>query len=62
MGDLGFMKIMVDPKYGGSSMDAISYVLVMENCLSGASASVMVSVKQFVKFAISLETYASEAC
>ena len=30
MGDLGFMGIMVDPKYGGSGMDAISYVLIME--------------------------------
>ncbi len=30
MGDLGFMGIMVDPKYGGSGMDTISYVLVME--------------------------------
>ena len=31
MGDLGFMGIMVDPKYGGSGMDAISYVLVTRN-------------------------------
>ena len=30
MGDLGFMGIMVDPKYGGSGMDTISYILVME--------------------------------
>ena len=30
MADLGFMGIMVDPKYGGSGMDAISYVLIME--------------------------------
>ena len=29
MGDLGFMGIMVDPKYGGSGMDTISYVLIM---------------------------------
>jgi len=27
MGALGFMGIMVDPKYGGSGMDTISYVL-----------------------------------
>ena len=30
MGALGFLGIMVDPKYGGSGMDAISYVLIME--------------------------------
>ena len=30
MGALGFMGIMVDPKYGGSGMDTISYVLIME--------------------------------
>ena len=30
MGELGFMGMMVDPQYGGSGMDAISYVLAME--------------------------------
>ena len=30
LGELGFLGIMVDPKYGGSGMDAISYVLAME--------------------------------
>ena len=45
MGELGFMGIMVDPKYGGSGMDAISYVLIMEELSKiDASASVMVSV------------------
>ena len=45
MGALGFMGIMVDPKYGGSGMDAISYVLIMEELSKiDASASVIVSV------------------
>ena len=45
MAALGFMGIMVDPKYGGSGMDAISYVLIMEELSKiDASASVMVSV------------------
>ncbi|MDX1470175.1 MAG: acyl-CoA dehydrogenase [Flavobacteriaceae bacterium] len=45
MADLGFMGIMVDPKYGGSGMDAISYVLIMEELSKiDASASVIVSV------------------
>ncbi|WP_179340004.1 acyl-CoA dehydrogenase [Winogradskyella ludwigii] len=45
MGELGFLGIMVDPKYGGSGMDAISYVLIMEELSKiDASASVMVSV------------------
>jgi alkylation response protein AidB-like acyl-CoA dehydrogenase len=30
LGELGFMGMMVDPKYGGSGMDTISYVLAME--------------------------------
>lgn len=30
MGELGFMGMMVDPKYGGGGMDTISYVLAME--------------------------------
>ncbi|SOS74315.1 Acyl-CoA dehydrogenase [Tenacibaculum piscium] len=45
MGNLGFMGIMVHPKYGGSGMDTISYVLIMEELSKiDASASVMVSV------------------
>ena len=45
MADLGFLGVMVDPKYGGSGMDAISYVLIMEELSKiDASASVIVSV------------------
>ncbi|MCG1037795.1 acyl-CoA dehydrogenase [Polaribacter sargassicola] len=45
MGDLGFLGIMVDPKYGGSGMDTISYILIMEELSKiDASASVIVSV------------------
>jgi alkylation response protein AidB-like acyl-CoA dehydrogenase len=61
MGDLGFMGIMVDPKYGGSGMDAISYVLVMEELSKiDASASVMVSVNNSL-VCYGLEAYGSEA-
>jgi alkylation response protein AidB-like acyl-CoA dehydrogenase len=61
MGDLGFMGIMVDPKYGGSGMDAISYVLVMEELSKiDASASVMVSVNNSL-VCYGLETYANDA-
>ena len=42
LGELGFMRMMVDPIYGGSGMDAISYVLVMEEISKiDASASVV---------------------
>ena len=45
MGELGFMGMMVDPAYGGSGMDTLSYVLVMEELSKvDASASVVVSV------------------
>jgi len=45
MADLGFMGIMVDPKYGGSGMDTISYVIIMEELSKvEASAGVVVSV------------------
>jgi len=45
MADLGFMGIMVDPKYGGSGMDTISYVIIMEELSKvDASAGVIVSV------------------
>nr|WP_315132381.1 acyl-CoA dehydrogenase family protein [uncultured Flavobacterium sp.] len=45
MGQLGFMGMMVDPKYGGSGLDTISYVLAMEEISKiDASASVVMSV------------------
>ncbi|MEM5541075.1 MULTISPECIES: acyl-CoA dehydrogenase [unclassified Olleya] len=60
MGALGFMGIMVDPKYGGSGMDAISYVLIMEELSKiDASASVMVSVNNSL-VCYGLETYGTE--
>ena len=45
MGELGFMGMMTDPKYGGGGMDTISYVLAMEEISKiDASASVVMSV------------------
>ncbi len=45
MGELGFLGMMVDPKYGGSGLDTVSYVLAMEEISKvDASASVIMSV------------------
>lgn len=45
MGELGFMGMMVDPKYSGGGMDTVSYVLAMEEISKvDASASVCMSV------------------
>ncbi|WP_291105004.1 MULTISPECIES: acyl-CoA dehydrogenase family protein [unclassified Flavobacterium] len=45
MGKLGFMGMMVDPEYGGSGLDTISYVIAMEEISKvDASASVVMSV------------------
>ena len=45
LGDLGFMGMMVDPKYGGSGMDTLSYVLAIEEISKiDASTSVAMSV------------------
>jgi len=45
LGKLGMMGMMVDPKWGGSGMDTISYVLAMEEISKiDASASVVMSV------------------
>ena len=44
MGDLGFMGIMSSPEYGGSGLDTLSYVLVMEELSKiDASSSVIMS-------------------
>src|SRR6187455_3618069 len=45
LADLGFMGMMVDPKYGGSGLDTISYVIAMEEISKvDASVSVVMSV------------------
>ncbi|MET4081276.1 alkylation response protein AidB-like acyl-CoA dehydrogenase [Pedobacter sp. UYP30] len=61
LGELGFLGMMVDPKYCGSGLDAISYVLVMEELSKiDASASVVVSVNNSL-VCYGLEKYGSEA-
>lgn len=45
MGDLGFLGMMTDPKYGGGGMDTVSYVLAMEEISKvDASCGVIMSV------------------
>ena len=60
MGELGFLGMMVDPKYGGGGMDCISYVLAMEEISKvDASASVVMSVNNSL-VCWGLETYGTE--
>jgi alkylation response protein AidB-like acyl-CoA dehydrogenase len=60
MGELGFMGMMVDPKYNGGGMDSISYVLAMEEISKiDASASVCMSVNNSL-VCWGLETYGTE--
>ncbi len=61
LGELGFLGMMVDPKYNGSGLDAVSYVLAMEELSKiDASASVVVSVNNSL-VCYGLETYGTEA-
>lgn len=60
LGELGFLGMMVSEQYHGSGMDAVSYVLVMEELSKvDASASVVVSVNNSL-VCYGLETYGSE--
>jgi alkylation response protein AidB-like acyl-CoA dehydrogenase len=60
LGELGFMGIMTNPKYGGSGMDTISYVLAMEEISKiDASTSVCMSVNNSL-VCYGLEKYGSE--
>ena len=60
LGELGFMGMMVDPKYGGSGMDTISYVLAMEEISKiDASVSVAMSVNNSL-VCWGLENFGSE--
>ena len=61
LADLGFMGMMVDPKYGGAGMDTISYVLAMEELSKvDASTSVVVSVNNSL-VCWGIETFGTEA-
>ncbi|NAS14410.1 acyl-CoA dehydrogenase family protein [Poritiphilus flavus] len=61
MAELGFLGMMVDPKYGGSGLDTLSYVLTMEELSKvDASASVVVSVNNSL-VCWGLETFGTEA-
>ncbi len=60
MGELGFLGMMVSPEYGGSGMDTISYVLLMEEISKvDASASVMISVNNSL-VCYGLESFGTE--
>ena len=60
LADLGFMGMMVDPKYGGAGMDTVSYVLAMEEISKiDASVSVCMSVNNSL-VAWGLEKFGSE--
>lgn len=60
MGELGFLGMMVDPKYGGGGMDTLSYAIAMEEISKiDASASVVMSVNNSL-VCWGLETYGSE--
>ncbi len=60
MGELGFLGMFVDPKYGGSGLDYVSYVVAMEEISKvDASAAVVMSVNNSLVCA-GLEKFASE--
>ena len=60
LGELGFMGMMVDPKYGGAGMDTVSYVLAMEEISKvDASASVCMSVNNSL-VCWGIETFCNE--
>jgi len=61
LGELGFLGMMVSPQYGGGGMDAISYVLAMEEISKvDSSASVVMSVNNSL-VCWGLEEFGTEA-
>lgn len=60
MGELGFLGMMVDPKYNGGGMDSLSYVLAMEELSKvDNSCSVIMSVNNSL-VCWGIETYGTE--
>ncbi len=61
MAELGFMGMMVDPKYGGGGLDTVSYVLVIEELSKvDASVGVVCSVNNSL-VCFGIQEYGSEA-
>lgn len=60
MAELGFLGMMVDPKYGGSGLDSVSYVLaITEIAKVDASSAVIMSVNNSLVCA-GIEKYCNE--
>ena len=60
MAELGFLGMMVDPKYGGAGLDSVSYVLAIEEIAKiDASAAVIMSVNNSLVCA-GLEKFCNE--
>ena len=60
LAELGFLGMMVDPKYGGAGMDTVSYVLAMEEISKwDASVSVVMSVNNSL-VCFGLQAYGTE--
>ncbi|HEU4495937.1 MAG TPA: acyl-CoA dehydrogenase family protein [Flavobacterium sp.] len=60
MAELGFLGMMVDPKYGGAGLDSVSYILAMKEIAKiDASAAVIMSVNNSLVCA-GIEKYCNE--
>lgn len=60
LGELGFLGMMVDPRYGGGGLDTVSYVLAMEEISKvDSSVSVIMSVNNSL-VCWGLESFGSE--
>ena len=60
LGELGFLGMMVDPQWGGSGLDCVSYVLAMEEISKvDASCSVIMSVNNSL-VCWGIETYGND--
>lgn len=61
LGELGFFGLMVDPKYGGSGMDSVSYLLAIEEISKiDASMGVILSVHNSLP-CYGIQKYGTEA-
>ncbi|PLW94822.1 MAG: acyl-CoA dehydrogenase [Marinilabiliales bacterium] len=60
LAELGFFGISVDPQYGGSGMDALSYVLALEEIAKIDSATAVILAVHNSLVAYGIETYGNE--
>jgi butyryl-CoA dehydrogenase len=60
LGEMGMMGVCVDPQYGGSGMDTVSYAIAMEEIARGCASTAVIMSGNNSLFCFPVEKYGNE--